>query len=144
MPLKPTKRCSNLAVRVTHTMGLSSIPMCTKQQERAAMKMDFGLVWWWSCWLHCTTTTMGLTWTTSSPVLAWTNAWRARASWKNQRMKRGGSQSEILDGIECLIWMYNKPVALLNNIITPGNMTHVLRQNKDGTRSPVQCPQSVK
>ena len=40
--------------------------------------------------------------------------------------------------------MDNKPVALINTITPLEATTQVLRRNNDGTRSEVQCPESVK
>ena len=59
-------------------------------------------------------------------------------------MSRGDSRSVMVDGVECVVWMDNKAVALINNITTPGASTQVLRRNKDGSRTEVPCPESVK
>ena len=58
-------------------------------------------------------------------------------------MTRGECQSAMVDGIECLVWKDNKAVALINNISIPGTPSTVLRRN-GGTRSAIQCPESVK
>jgi hypothetical protein len=59
-------------------------------------------------------------------------------------MRRGDSKSEVVDGIECVVWMdNNKAVALFNNSRVPVIVSEVLCRKKDGSRTPIPCPQSV-
>ena len=62
----------------------------------------------------------------------------------NKLMKRGECRSEIVDGVQCLVWKDRKVVPIINTISDPSNVSQVMRQNKDGTRSPVSCPDSVR
>ena len=44
---------------------------------------------------------------------------------------------------ESIVWKDNKAVACLNNVADPTKQTHVLRQNKEGTRSQIPCPEAI-
>ena len=59
-------------------------------------------------------------------------------------MQRGESLTKIVKGLQCIVWKDNKGVAFLNNIADPSKLTQVPRQNKDGTRSQIPCPEAVK
>ena len=59
-------------------------------------------------------------------------------------MQRGESKSIMVDGVECLVWKDNKVVPLVNNISDPNKQSMVPCRNKDGTRSQISCPESVK
>lgn len=64
----------------------------------------------------------------------------------NKVLKRGEHKSILVsDGkVECLMWKDNKVVSLINTATTPSLTTNVTRRNKDGSRAPIPCPQSVK
>ena len=59
-------------------------------------------------------------------------------------MQRGEYKSIMVDGVECLVWKDNKVVPLVNNISDPNRQSMVPHRNKDGTRSQISCPESVK
>ena len=50
----------------------------------------------------------------------------------------------MVDGIEYLVWKDNKSVPVINTISNPSTMSQVPRRNKDGTRSQIPCPESIK
>ena len=62
----------------------------------------------------------------------------------NKEMQRGESQSEVVIGIECVVWKDRKAVAIVNGLVDPSKTSHILRRNKDGTRSQVSCAESVR
>ena len=62
----------------------------------------------------------------------------------NKQMKRGECQTKIVDEVQCLVWKDRKVVPIINTISNPNNVFQVMRRNKDGTRSPVPCPDSVR
>ena len=62
----------------------------------------------------------------------------------NKQMQRGECQTKIVDGVQCLVWKDRKVVPIINTISNPNNVSQVMRRNKDGTRSPVPCPDSVR
>ena len=49
-----------------------------------------------------------------------------------------------MDGVECIIWRDKRIVCIINNIPLPSQASTVLRRNKDDSRSPVLCPESVR
>lgn len=61
-------------------------------------------------------------------------------------MQRGDRKSVLLhDGkIECLIWKDHTTVPLINTITDSAKHTTVKRTNKDGSRTDVTCPESIK
>ena len=61
-------------------------------------------------------------------------------------MTRGESRAEIVEGgsVQCILWKDKKGIPILNCISDPDETTTVLRKNKDGTRTSVSCPMSVK
>ena len=46
--------------------------------------------------------------------------------------------------MDCVVWKDKRLVTLVNTITEPSNMSLVLRRNKDGSRSRVSCPESVR
>ena len=63
----------------------------------------------------------------------------------NKQLQRGQHRSSIPNSnIECLVWKDNKAVAFINTVTPPDSFTTINRKNKDGTRSQVPCPESVK
>ena len=63
----------------------------------------------------------------------------------NKQMNRGDDRSVVLDSnVECLIWKDKKAVAFVNTVTQPGTHINVTQRNKDGSRSQVSCPESVK
>lgn len=60
-----------------------------------------------------------------------------------KEMSHGDIRSNVVDGVECVVWKDKRIVTLVNNITDPEAVSTVLRRNKDGTRSSVSCPESV-
>ena len=56
----------------------------------------------------------------------------------------GEERSFISSGIQCLVWKDKRPVAFINTLGDLNATTHVFLRNKDGTRVPITCPDSVK
>ena len=63
----------------------------------------------------------------------------------NKSLNRGAHKSVSLEcGVQCLVWKDKKTVAFINTISNPNSEAQVSRRNKDGSRSQIPCPQSVK
>ena len=63
---------------------------------------------------------------------------------KDVSLERGQHKSQVLDGVECFVWKDKKNIHFIQNICQPDEMDQVMRRNKDGSRSAVPCPLSVK
>ena len=59
-------------------------------------------------------------------------------------MTRGESRSKIVDGVEFIMWLDKRIVCVINNITPSSQASTALRHNKDGSRSFVPCPESVR
>jgi hypothetical protein len=63
---------------------------------------------------------------------------------KDVLLERGQHKSQVLDGVECFVWKDKKNIHFIQNVCQPDEMDQVMRRNKDGSRSAVPCPLSVK
>ena len=63
----------------------------------------------------------------------------------NKSLERGAHRSKILDNdVQCLVWKDKKAMAFISTISAPSAETQVSRRNKDGSRSEISCPNTVK
>ena len=67
-------------------------------------------------------------------------------STSNKVLKRGEHRSVSVSSgqVEYQVWKDDKVVSLINTVTEPTQLMTVNRQNKDGTRKQITCPQSVK
>ena len=66
------------------------------------------------------------------------------AALKRVTLERGQHKSQLVGSVHCIVWKDRRNIDFIQTICHPSKTGIVLRKNKDGTRTAVNCPLAAK